>query len=172
MRVALDLLGGDAGVVRSDITELGRLRADNVLHVLDLVVNDFAVLDVDERAKENNHVRHQSETPEWHDLDQAERDESSKEDLKALDSQNGSKICSATYGDCGINILCIEDALALNDEEVEKLLDIVQAGLERLLGNGVVLARTHLRGKTVIKQKLAGNLKGSGDWRAKLARGN
>jgi hypothetical protein len=36
--------------------------------------------------------------------------------------------------------------LEFDDEEVEKLLDVVEEALKRLFGNGEVLARTHAGG--------------------------
>lgn len=54
-----------------------------------------------------------------------------------------------------VNVLGEDDALRFDDEEVDKLLDIVQQTLKGCLGNGEVLTRPELGGKTLSKSKLS-----------------
>ena len=68
-----------------------------------------------------------------------------------------------TYGNGGPDVLGEEDALELNDEEVDKLLDVASEALESLTGNGVVLPGTHGGRKALAENELAGKLSGSGD---------
>ena len=59
MGISLDLLGSLVGVVRSKITELVTLLVDDIADVFNLVVNDFAVLDVDEGGEKQDSVGHE-----------------------------------------------------------------------------------------------------------------
>lgn len=66
----------------------------------------------------------------------------------------GSKECS----NGNVNILSKDNALGLDNEEVDKLLDIVQETLQRCFGDGEVLARPELGGETLSKSELSSNL--------------
>jgi len=61
------------------------------------------------------------------------------------------------------DVLGEENALELNDEEVDKFRDVASQALESLVRNGVVLSGTHAGRKALAKDKLAGNFSGSGD---------
>lgn len=67
------------------------------------------------------------------------------------------------YKDGGPDVLGEEDTLELNDEEVDKLLDVASDVVESLAGNGVVLPGTHAGCETLAEDELAGKLSGSGD---------
>jgi hypothetical protein len=69
----------------------------------------------------------------------------------------------STYGKGRVNVLSINNALGLDDEEVEELLEFINASLDRLSGNGPVLLGAHLGGKTVVEQDLANDFKTSSD---------
>lgn len=73
------------------------------------------------------------------------------------------RIEEGAYPDRSVDILGIDDALDFDDEEVEKLLDVVQASLQGRARDSPVLARPHLGRKTVFEDELAGNLKGGSD---------
>lgn len=60
---------GAVGVLNCDISELTGLSLDNVCYVLDLIVNHFLVLDVDQRCKEENAGEDQGQAPEGNELD-------------------------------------------------------------------------------------------------------
>lgn len=68
-----------------------------------------------------------------------------------------------TYSNGGPNILGKEDALELNDEKVEELLNITSDVLQSLAGNGVVLPRTDLGGNALTENEGTNNLSSSGD---------
>lgn len=74
------------------------------------------------------------------------------------------------YSDCGIDVLGEDYALKLDDEEVDELLDVFKGCLEVLTRNGVVLARTHLRGEAPFEDELAGDLSSSDDWERLIER--
>ena len=68
-------------MMRGKITELVSLLVDDVGCMLNLIVNHFTVLNIDEWSKEHDSVSHKYQTPCWDDFDQAVGDERSKEDL-------------------------------------------------------------------------------------------
>jgi len=65
-----------------------------------------------------------------------------------------SEIEHITYSNGGVDVLGEQNTLTLNDEEVNELLNVVQAGLQRLPRDGVVLPWAHPGGKAVVKQQL------------------
>jgi hypothetical protein len=67
-----------------------------------------------------------------------------------------------TYSNGGPDVLSEENALELNDEEVDELLNITGDALEGLAGNCVVLSGADLGGKTLAKDKVANKLSGGG----------
>ena len=145
---ALCDVGGVLGLLGSDGANLLGLLVDDGASILDLGVNDLAVVDVDEGDGVDQSGEEKSKTPGRHDLDEEVRDEGNEE---------------GTDGDK--DVLAEHDALELNDEEVDELLNIVQRGLEGLTGDGVVLARAHLRGEATVHDKLAHDFSGSSNWR-------
>ena len=54
------------------------------------------------------------------------------------------EMAEKTYSSRDTDVLGEQDALRLDDEEVDELVDIADHGVEGLLGNGVVLARAKL----------------------------
>lgn len=68
-----------------------------------------------------------------------------------------------TYGSRSVNVLSEDDALGLNDEEVDELVDITNHSIESLAGNSVVSAGSDLGSKTVVEDNLANNLGGNGN---------
>jgi len=69
-------------MVRGKVTELMSLLVDDVGCVLDLVVNYFTVLHVDQWSEEHDSVSHESKTPRWHNSDQAVGEQCRKENLE------------------------------------------------------------------------------------------
>lgn len=68
-----------------------------------------------------------------------------------------------TYSTSGIHIFGEHYALGLNDEEVDKLLDIVQEAFKRSFGNCVVLSRPELGSQTLAESQVSGSFRGSSD---------
>jgi len=66
-----------------------------------------------------------------------------------------------TYSDGSVNVLRVDNALSLNDEEVEELLNLVDACRDGLLGHGPVLLGAHLRGQTVVEENLTNDFETS-----------
>lgn len=69
----------------------------------------------------------------------------------------------STHSNSGPDILGEEDALELDDEEVDQLLKVTSNGLESLARDGVVFPGAHAGGKALAEHKLTDNLSGSGD---------
>lgn len=67
-----------------------------------------------------------------------------------------------TYSNGGPDILGKEDALELNDEEVQELLNVTGDALEGLARDGVVLPRADLGGDALAEDEVADNLGGGG----------
>jgi hypothetical protein len=67
-----------------------------------------------------------------------------------------------TYSNGNVDVLGEHNALRLDDEEVNKLLDIVGHALKRGLRDGEVLARPELRGKATSESRLSDNLRSGG----------
>ena len=68
-----------------------------------------------------------------------------------------------TYCTRNRDILGKDDALELNDEEVDKLFHILYGGFESFLWDGVILAGTERRCQTPRKDYLAGDLSEGSD---------
>lgn len=62
------------------------------------------------------------------------------------------------------NILCEQDALKLNQEEIGELLEIFQDFLDGFLWQGVVFTRTERACQTLVENKSASSLSGGGYW--------
>jgi hypothetical protein len=62
------------------------------------------------------------------------------------------------------NILGEQNALEFNQEEVHKLLQVLEHSLNGLLGNGIVTAGAESTGDTLLEDDLAGNLNGGGHY--------
>ena len=68
-----------------------------------------------------------------------------------------------SYRDRNRDILDKQDSLSLNNEKIDKFMDIANHAIESSLGDGVVSTRAHLGSKTVAHDGLTGNLSGNGD---------
>jgi len=66
-----------------------------------------------------------------------------------------------THSNRGVDVLCVDNALSLDDEEVEQLLNLVDAGCDGLPGDGPVLPGAHLGGKTIVEEDLANDFQTS-----------
>lgn len=62
-----------------------------------------------------------------------------------------------TYSSGGKDVLSEEDALGLDNEEVDELVNVADHGIERFTGNRVVLAGSQLGGQTLVEDGLSGN---------------
>ena len=68
-----------------------------------------------------------------------------------------------TYGQGGADVLGKDNALRLDDTEVDQLVDITEDDVESLAGNSVVAAGTKLAGESSVQNGLASNLSGDSD---------
>lgn len=69
----------------------------------------------------------------------------------------------AAYGGGGGDALDEEDALGLDDDKVDELVEVADDEVDGLAGDGGVLARAELAGKAVAEDELAGYLGGDAD---------
>lgn len=72
-------------------------------------------------------------------------------------------VLTFTHSDGSVNILGKNNALELDDEEVEKLLDIVDGSFEALARDGPVAARANLGSEALVHDELASDLSSGSD---------
>lgn len=70
-------------VLLSNAPDMARLRVDQLLHSMDLLIDGFAVADVDKRPQIGDGHGNQSQTPHWQDLAEPVGDESGREGLSS-----------------------------------------------------------------------------------------
>jgi len=68
-----------------------------------------------------------------------------------------------TYSSGSKDILCEDDALRLDNKEVNELVNITQDGIEALLGKSIVLSWANLGDESVGEQSLSSGLRNNGD---------
>lgn len=128
-----------------------------------MVVNKLLVGRVDERHEEEERSGHDGKAPVWHHLGEVVGQESTDGSLdtrKRLAGRRGQARTGGgkTHHRRGEDVLGEEDTLGLNDEEVEKLVDVANQGIQRLARYGEVLAGTQLRRQSLAHDGLANNL--------------
>lgn len=64
-------------------------------------------------------------------------------------------MCGCTYNSRGSKVLSENNALSLDDEEVDEFVNIANHGLKSLAGDSVVSAGSNLRRKAIVEHKLA-----------------
>lgn len=154
------------------LLNLGRLGVDNLRRVGNLVVDEFLVGRVQERHEEGKARAEQCQAPVRDDLDQVVGHKGAKESLDAREPVSshfrGRRLALSpakrhTYGGRGKNVFSKQDALGLDDEEVDELMDVANNGVQRLLRHRVVPARPELRRESIAKDGLARNFSRNGD---------
>lgn len=138
---SLDCLRRVGSLLASKIPDLTRLLGGKRPALLKLGVDDLLVLKVDERAEVGDDGSNESKAPHGNKLD------------KEVGDQGGEERSNSD-----VDVLGEDDALRLDDEEVDKLLDIVQETLQGRLGNSEVLARPELGCNTLSKSSLSSDL--------------
>jgi len=139
--VLLGDVGGLGGVLAGDGAELVRLLGDDLAGAVELGVNEFLVGGVQEGDHEESSSGDQGKAPEGNDLDEVVGDEGADESS----SRN-------------TNVLSEDDALSLNDEKVDELVDVSYGGIERLSGDDEVTSGAELGSEAVAEDELAGKL--------------
>lgn len=71
-------------------------------------------------------------------------------------------MCEVTHTSRGPDVLGKQNALSLNDEEVDELVDVANNGVQGFLGNSVVAAGTELGDKAAVEEDLSGRFGGNG----------
>lgn len=149
-------ISGARSVVASELLDLLGLLVDNIGGVGDVVIDELLVGFVNERSHEQDRRGDESKTPQWDDLDQVVGEEGTKESLRLVNAYSGiSRIKS--YSDGGKDVLCEDDALRLNNEEVNKLMNITSERIKSLLGNSVVLLWANLGSQALTEESLSSN---------------
>jgi len=111
-------------MLASEIAHLGGLGVDDTVGALDVRVNKFAVLNVDERAEECDGREDEGKAPDWCELDEEIGDEGGGE------GSNSRK-----------DILDEQDTLEFDNKEVDELFDVIESAFQSLFGDGVVTTR-------------------------------
>lgn len=150
-------------LLASKVPDLGSLLAGERPALLKLGINDLLVLNVDERTEVGNDSSDESEAPHGNKLGSASALQVEPYRRVAYLDENvgdqGSKECS----DGNVNVLSKDNALGLDNEEVDELLNIVKQTLERRLRDSKVLAGPELGSETLSDCQLASDLcRGSG----------
>lgn len=164
--VLLGQLGGMGSVLAGDLAELVSLSINDVGRLLQLLVNELLVGGVDQGNSEEGGGGDQSKAPVWDNLDKPVGKEGADADLHRrleLLSHLGEIVLMGTYRDGSPDVLGEQDALRLDDREVDKLVDIANSGIKSLAGDGVVFAGAELARDTGVHDGLTGNLGGDGD---------
>lgn len=139
-------LGSVGGVGGGGLAKLLGLGTNELLGILKVVVDKLLVANVDQGYGEEKSGGKEGESPVGNNLDEPVGEESAQADSHGCP-----------------DVLSEDDALGLNDEEVDQLVDIANNGIESLTGNSVVAAGTELASKTSVHDGLAGNLSGNSD---------
>jgi hypothetical protein len=128
-----------------DTLNLCSLSIDDVGSALEVLVDQLLVRGVNQRDEESHSGSDKSKAPVRDDLDEVVREESCDT------SSSGSP-----------NILDEHNALSLNHEEVDELVNIADSAVQGLTGNRVVLAWADLRSQASVKDELASGLSDNG----------
>lgn len=105
--VGFDSVRGAAGMVASQISDLCGLRVHDLGRILELLVDDFFIAYVNQGAEVNGGDSDKRETPEREKFDQPVRDYRCCKGCNSMDQ-----------------VLGEEDALELDDEKVDELLNV------------------------------------------------
>ena len=144
-----------------ELLDLLGLLVDDVGGVCEVVVDKLLVGLIDKWTKEENGGRNEGETPEWDDLDEIVGEECTEE---SLEQSAKPKIgISKTYSAGSKYILCEDNSLRLDNEEVDKLMNITDEGVKGLLGYCVVFSWANLRSEPVREQSLSSSLRKNSD---------
>jgi hypothetical protein len=147
-------IGGARSVVAGELLDLLGLLVNNAGSIRDVVVNELLVGLVDEGRNEEDGGGDESKTPQWDDLDQVVREESTEEGLTMLVSAFVRLWGWITYSNRGKHVLCKDNALRLNDEEVDELIEVTSDAIEGRLGNSEILLWAKLGRQALAKDGL------------------
>lgn len=162
-------------MLSSKIADLVCLLTDDFPSFRKLSVNSLLVLDVNEWAQIQQSGSDQTQSPKWKELDEPVREKGSNESLFSSQNNHWRISClffprkknyaedsvamasSAvstervvlTYSNRDVNVLSKDNTLSLDDEEIDKLLGIVEETFEGRLGDDEVLAWADLRGEAI-----------------------
>ena len=156
--VRLERRAGPGRVVAGEVADLLRLRVDQVAGVADLLVNGLLVGAVDQRTQEESGGAHQAETPERRELDEEVAQRGGNEGLHAALVHVPLLAPTRTYRKCDEHVLGEQNALELDDEEVDELLRVLQRRLEALTRDGIVAPGTDAGQQALGQDELANTL--------------
>lgn len=166
--VLLHDTSGVRGTLTGNVLQLVGLGADDILDVGNLLINDFAVADVHERSEVGHSHGNDEQTPEGDESDKPVARESSSEGLETPSETSYYSFHHAhhkiTYGSSVDDILSEQNALKLDQEEIQQLGKVLQDSLMGLLGDGVIAARAERAGNALLEDDLTCDLNGSGNY--------
>lgn len=144
----------------SGVADLSSLSVDDFGGVLEVLIDELLVGSVDEGNKESNGGAKDGKTPVGNKLDKEVGDEGRKTGLGQcqLRPQRGLARGCQSYNSGDANVFGKENALTLDDEKVDELVNVANNAVNGVAVDGVVAARTELRSNTIVQDKLASNL--------------
>lgn len=135
------------GALVSKVLQLISLLVESLLGVLDLGIDGFAVVDVDERTEIGNGNGEQRQSPEWEEPDEPVGSKRSRERLLfpqvRKEEVNLSPIkyhIVETYRNCVDDVFSKQNALKFQKDKVKELLNVLQHCFNGFLGDRVVFA--------------------------------
>lgn len=171
--ILLGDLSGTGGVGAGGLAKLLSLGVNDLLGVLKVVVDKLLVGSVDQRGGEDDGGADERETPVRDDLNEPVREECADADLAGGTNVSPSQettcvevawwVPGYTYSQRSPDVLGEDDALSLDDEEVNQLMNIADQDVKGLARNGVVTTRPELTGNTSVHDSLPGGLSGNGN---------
>lgn len=163
--VLLSERGDLLGLLLGDLTDLSSLGVNDIGGILKMLVNQLLVGDVDQGKDESEQGAHNSKAPVGNELGKMVRQESSNSNLftsLAFGSYYLRRM-PCTHSQRHRNALNKEDALRLDNDKVDKLVEVANQVVDSIARHCVVATRPELCGKPAVKEKLAHNLGGHGD---------
>ena len=125
-------------MLSGEFSHLTRLIVDDVTGVRDMVVDELLVLNIGERAEEDDRVGNQCQAPKRHPLDEPVANEGGKESLLYVSTKKV-KLQECTYSDGDPDVLRKQDSLEFDNEEVEQFGKVIGKPLKRVFLKDKVL---------------------------------
>ena len=130
-----------------EVSNLTRLLVDSFLGVGEVVVDELLVAGIDQGAEVSDGSADEAEAPEGHDIDEVIGEERGGAGGKSVG-----------------HVLGEQDALELDDEEVQQLLDVFERGFEGFAGDGVIALGTEAGGEALRNDKFASDFDNDDSW--------
>lgn len=169
--ILLHQSGGTGSLLVGEFLGMVGLGVDKLLNLGNLLIDKFAIADVDQRSKVSDGCTDQGEAPDRDNLDEPVGKEGSNESLfcQLFHSLFSNFRREGTYSSSVQDVFGEQNALELNKEEVCELLQIFQNSLDSFFGQGVVFARTERTCQALVENELAGSFSSGGDYEIQIS---